>query len=112
MSGQITTVTHPGSEKQGPAANAAQHLVDGVARVLTKPRFRGWIHVYSAGAAVAAGASLIAVSWAVGSTKAGLAAFAYTAATVVMFPVSATYHRVNWQSETARKWMKRADHSM
>src|SRR5437016_674673 len=112
MSGQTTTVTHPQSESKGPAANAAQHVVDGVARALTKPRFRGWIHVYSAGAAVAAGASLIAVSWAAGSTKAGLAMFVYTAATIVMFTVSATYHRVNWQSETARKWMKRADHSM
>ncbi|REO52932.1 PAQR family membrane homeostasis protein TrhA, partial [Mycobacterium tuberculosis] len=25
---------------------------------------------------------------------------------------SATYHRVNWKSATARNWMKRADHSM
>ena len=29
-----------------------------------------------------------------------------------MFAVSGTYHRVNWKSQTARKWMKRADHSM
>ncbi|MBW0015322.1 hemolysin III family protein [Mycobacterium sp.] len=112
MSSHTSTVTHAESGSHGPAASAAQHVVDGVARVLTKPRFRGWIHVYSAGAAVAAGASLIAVSWAVSSARAGLATFAYTAATVVMFTVSATYHRVNWKSETARKWMKRLDHSM
>jgi hemolysin III len=112
MSGQITTVTNHDSESQGPAANAAQQLVDGVTRVLTKPRFRGWIHVYSAGIAVFAGASLVAVSWAVVSTRAGLATLAYTAATIVMFTVSATYHRVRWTSETAQKWMKRADHSM
>ncbi len=112
MSSQTSAVTDPDSESQGLAANTAQHLVDGVTRVLTKPRFRGWIHVYSAGAAVAAGASLIAVSWAVSSTRAGLATLAYTAATVLMFSVSATYHRVNWKSENARKWMKRLDHSM
>ena len=29
-----------------------------------------------------------------------------------MFAVSATYHRKHWKSETAHKWMKRADHSM
>jgi hemolysin III len=112
MSSQTSTVTDPDSESQGLTANTAQHLVDGVTRVLTKPRFRGWIHAYSAGAAVAAGASLIAVSWAVSSTRAGLATLAYTAATVMMFSVSATYHRVNWKSENARKWMKRLDHSM
>ena len=112
MSARSSTVTDPESESQGLAVNAAQHLVEGVARVLTKPRFRGWIHVYSAGVAVFAGASLVAVSWAVASTRAGLATLLYTAATIVMFTVSATYHRVHWKSATARKWMKRADHSM
>ena len=57
--------------------------------------------------AVVAGASLVAVSWAVVSTRAGLATLLYTAATIVMFTVSATYHRVHWTSGTARKWMKR-----
>jgi len=112
MSAQTRSVINPESEPQGPAANAAQQVVDGVARVLAKPRFRGWIHVYSAGTAVFAGASLVAVSWAVASTRAGLATLAYTVATVLMFTVSATYHRVRWTSETARKWMKRLDHSM
>ena len=121
MSGQASTVSYHEPEWEeftpaldGPNAveNAAHHLVEGVARVLNKPRFRGWIHVYSAATAVAAGASLVAVSWAVGSTKAGLATLLYTFATIIMFTVSATYHRVDWKSETARKWMKRADHSM
>ena len=113
MSGQTSTVTSPENESEGGAVSSAAHqVVDGVTRVLTKPRFRGWIHVYSAGTAVFAGATLIAVSWAVGSTRAGLATFAYTAATILMFTVSATYHRVHWKSATAVKWMKRADHSM
>lgn len=67
ISGQADTATT--AEARTPA-HAAHHLVEGVARVLTKPRFRGWIHVYSAGTAVLAGASLVAVSWAVGSAKA------------------------------------------
>jgi len=107
--------TAPESHGDTPT-NAAHQIVEGVTRVLTrplsKPRFRGWIHVYSAGTAVFAGAALVAVSWAVGSTKAGLATLTYTAATLVMFTVSATYHRVHWRSAKARKWMKRADHSM
>ena len=107
--------TAPESQDDTPA-NAAHQIVEGVTRVLTrplsKPRSAGWIHVYSAGTAVFAGAALVAVSWAVGSTKAGLATLIYTAATLVMFTVSATYHRVNWNSAKARKWMKRADHSM
>ena len=120
MNGQVSTVYQepeweqftPPDPSQSTAHNAAQHLVEGVTRVLTKPRFRGWIHVYTAGTAVFAGASLVAVSWAVGSTKAGLATLLYTLATILMFTVSATYHRVEWKSDTARKWMKRADHSM
>ena len=59
-----------------------------------------------------AGATLVSVSWAMESTRAGLATLLYTVTIVAMFAVSGTYHRVNWKSETARKWMKRADHSM
>ena len=47
-----------------------------------------------------------------GSTRAGLATLIYTFTIVAMFAVSGVYHRVHWKSETARKWMKRADHSM
>jgi hemolysin III len=121
MSGQIDTADDP-AQKDEPltasskAANAveefAEHLVEGVAHFVAKPRFRGWIHVYSAGVAVIAGATLVAVSWSLESTRAGLATLAYTAATVVMFAVSATYHRVPWKSAATAKWMKRADHSM
>jgi len=57
-------------------------------------------------------AALISVSWAVESTRAGLATFAYTVTIVAMFAVSGTYHRIHWKSETARTWMKRVDHSM
>jgi hemolysin III len=115
--GQVSTVTNAepefgSSSTDTDSGTVAEQLVEGVARVLNRPRFRGWIHVYAAGIAVLAGASLVAVSWAVASTRAGLATLGYTAATILMFTVSATYHRVNWKSATARTWMKRLDHSM
>ena len=43
-----------------------------------KPRLRGWIHVYSAVVAFIAGATLVSVSWAMESTRAGLATLLYT----------------------------------
>ena len=87
-------------------------LADGVAEFLGKPRARGWIHVYSAFIAAVAGSALVAVSWSVESTRAGIATLIYTLTIVAMFAVSGTYHRVNWKSPAARKWMKRLDHSM
>lgn len=86
--------------------------VAGDAPAMVKPRFRGWIHVHAVWVAIAAGATLVAVSWAAVSTRAGLATLTYTAATVAMFAVSAIYHRVHWNSVVARVRMKRLDHSM
>jgi hemolysin III len=77
-----------------------------------KPRLRGWIHLYCAFAAAIAGTALVAVSWALSSKLAGHSTLAYTAAIVAMFAVSALYHRVQWSSPTARKWMRQLDHSM
>ncbi len=86
-------------------------VVDGVAQFLGKPRARGWIHVYSAIVAFIAGAALVSVSWSLQGTRAGVSTLIYTFTIVAMFTVSGTYHRVNWTSPNARKWMKRLDHS-
>ena len=94
------------------AEDLPEAVADGVTQFLGKPRLRGWIHVYSAAVAVICGATLVAVSWSLQSTRAGVATLIYTLTIVAMFTVSAVYHRVNWTSPTARKWMKRADHSM
>ncbi|GFG74933.1 PAQR family membrane homeostasis protein TrhA [Mycobacterium botniense] len=85
---------------------------DGGDRRLAKPRFRGWIHVHSAAVTTVAGAALVAVSWTMVSTRAGLATLTYVMSAVAMFAVSAIYHRVQWKSLTARHRMKRLDHSM
>jgi hemolysin III len=103
------------TEPSGPIAaveGVAQDVVEGAADVLTKPRMRGWIHFYSAWLAIICGTTLVSVSWAAESRRAGHATLIYAAATVAMFAVSATYHRVQWKSAVARMRMKRLDHSM
>ncbi len=101
---------HPRRARVEPVA--AVDGVPGALDTLTRPRLRGWIHFYSAVAAFFAGATLVVVSWALVSKLAGHATLAYALAIVSMFAVSATYHRVSWQSATARTWMRRLDHSM
>ncbi|RWA20669.1 membrane protein [Mycolicibacterium brumae DSM 44177] len=96
----------------GDGIDLPEAIADGVAQFLGKPRARGWIHLYSAIIATLAGATLVAVSWAMKGLTAGLATLLYTFTIVAMFTVSATYHRVNWTSPKARIWMKRLDHSM
>lgn len=113
MSSQTSTSANSKSESEPIApGNPVEQLVEGAAAVLTKPRMRGWIHFYSAWLAIVCGATLVSVSWAVQSPRAGHSTLVYAAATVAMFAVSATYHRVNWKSVKTRKLMKRLDHSM
>ncbi len=109
------TDTAPNSDPD-PAAtvpgNPVEQFVEGAVKVLTKPRMRGWIHFVSAWLAIITGATLVSVSWAVASPRAGHSTLVYAASTVAMFAVSATYHRVNWKSDANRNLMKRLDHSM
>lgn len=111
MSGEPSTAPQPVLPAPASAvAELGEHLVEGITGV--KPRFRGWIHLYSAFVAIITGSALVAVSWSLASPRAGHSTLIYAAATVAMFAVSAIYHRVQWKSETARKLMKRLDHSM
>ena len=111
----MTVDTTEFDQSRSPTADAEdlpEAVVESVAQFLGKPRLRGWIHVYAAAVATVAGAALVSVSWAVVGTRAGLATLIYALTIVAMFAVSGTYHRMQWKSETARNWMKRADHSM
>ena len=47
-----------------------------------------------------------------GTARARIALSVYAVSLVALFGVSALYHRINWQSLTARDWMRRLDHSM
>jgi hemolysin III len=89
-----------------------QVLADAVTNILERPRARGWIHLFSAITAVIAGTALVSVAVIRASPMAGWATLIYTTTIVAMFSVSAVYHRVQWRSREAEKWMKRADHSM
>jgi hemolysin III len=109
LSGETQVATEP--RTSGPV-DTAEQVLQSAADALTKPRARGWIHLVSAVFAVAAGATLISVSWPLRGLQAGLATFVYTGAIVGMFTVSAVYHRVTWKSAQARIRMKRLDHSM
>ncbi|HWE91162.1 MAG TPA: hemolysin III family protein [Pseudonocardiaceae bacterium] len=77
-----------------------------------RPRLRGWLHFWSFFVAIATGATLIALAASTVSAKAALATSVYGATVLGLFGVSALYHRRTWVTATARRWMKRLDHSM
>nr|WP_253647826.1 hemolysin III family protein [Williamsia deligens] len=73
---------------------------------------RGWIHLYSGFVAIATGIALVTVAAALAGPVAAVSCAVYAVTVCGVFGVSATYHRVQWSTESARRWMKRADHSM
>jgi hemolysin III len=70
-----------------------------------KPLLRGWLHLVALPAALLAGGVLLAQT-----TKARGACFTYVGALIVLFGVSALYHRPMWSPRT-RNWLGRLDHS-
>src|SRR5829696_6997408 len=76
----------------------------------TRPRMRGWLHLFSFFGAIVAGAVLIPLAY-VESVRAGLSVTLYSLTICGLFGVSALYHRRRW---SPRGWriMKRLDHSM
>jgi hemolysin III len=73
-----------------------------------RPRFRGVTHKYAFFASLITGAVLLLVA---PTRKAGAAAAIYAASVSALFGTSALYHRITWQP-SARRWMRRLDHSM
>ena len=80
--------------------------------VRTRPRARGWIHLYSAIVATLTSLVMIPIAALRVGVGAALACSIYALTLIGLFTVSATYHRHTWTSTRARTWMKRADHSM
>ena len=76
---------------------------------VVKPRLRGVLHQWAFFVSVIAGAVLVLVAPA---GRATLATAIYALTVAGLFGVSAVYHRVNWVSAAARRWMRRLDHSM
>jgi hemolysin III len=74
-----------------------------------KPRLRGVSHQWAFAAFAVLGVVLVLAA---PSGRATLAAAIYATSVIAMFGVSALYHRHTWISATARRWMRRLDHSM
>jgi hemolysin III len=74
-----------------------------------KPRLRGVWHKWACVWSVPLGVALVMVAH---SARARLAVSVYAVTLVALFGVSALYHCVNWNSISARRWMRRLDHSM
>jgi hemolysin III len=76
-----------------------------------KPRLRGWLHAYAAVISIGTGAAMVAVASALRGGSAAATTAIYSATVTLLFGTSALYHRMNW-SPSARRLMKRLDHSM
>ncbi len=95
-----------GPDSEDPVPNPADSLV-----ALVKPRMRGWIHTWATGIAAVAVIALVATAATISAT-AVVATLIYGLTICALFGISATYHRITWQTVQARIRMKRADHSM
>jgi hemolysin III len=73
----------------------------------TKPLWRGWIHAGTFPLAIALGVVLICLAHG-GPAKAAAAIF--MASSLLLFGISATYHRINW-SPKVKAVFRRLDHS-
>jgi hemolysin III len=78
-----------------------------VAEGVVKPRLRGWLHLGTAPATLAAGIVLVVLS-PTAATRVGSAV--YAVCSVLLFTVSAVYHRGRWSPRVSGV-LKRFDHA-
>jgi len=76
---------------------------------IPKPRLRGVSHQWAFYFSLVAGLALVLAA---PDGRARLAAAIYAVSVAALFGTSALYHRVTWASQSARRWMRRLDHSM
>ena len=88
----------PGTQREQDVSNPV---------ALVKPRLRGVSHQYAAYIAAPVGLLLTLKAT---SRKAAIGSLVYTVSLVVLFSISALYHRPTWQPQQ-RKWMRRLDHA-
>jgi hemolysin III len=74
-----------------------------------KPRLRGVLHQWAFAVSLVAGVNLVLEA---GSARARLALAVYALSVAGLFGTSALYHRVDWRTLGARRWMRRLDHTM
>ncbi|HEU4807132.1 MAG TPA: hemolysin III family protein, partial [Homoserinimonas sp.] len=80
---------------------------DEVAHPEPKPTWRGWIHAGTFPVAILLGAVLITLA---DGTAAKVSSAVFVVSSLLLFGVSALYHRLNW-SDRARRVLKRLDHA-
>ncbi len=73
-----------------------------------KPRLRGVSHKWAFYVSLVLGAALVLTA---PSGRAMIAAAVYAVCVALLFGSSALYHRIDWRSTSARRWMRRVDHS-
>lgn len=74
-----------------------------------KPRLRGVLHQWAFAASVVAGAVLVLEA---GSARVRFVMAIYALSVAALFGTSALYHRIDWRTLRARRWMRRLDHTM
>jgi hemolysin III len=87
-----------------PVDDAAVRLAE---LLMIKPKWRGWIHTVAAPLALAAGIILVAVA---PTADRKITSAIYAATGVLLFGISAIYHRGNW-SPGVKMVLKRLDHT-
>jgi hemolysin III len=76
---------------------------------LARPRLRGVSHQWAFFCSLVTGSVLVIAAPAGRPT---VASAIYAASVAALFGTSALYHRVTWPTVSARRWMRRLDHSM
>jgi hemolysin III len=74
-----------------------------------KPRLRGVLHQWAFEVSLLAGIGLVLEA---GSARARVAVAVYALSVAALFGTSALYHRVDWRTLSARRWVRRLDHTM
>lgn len=99
------------NEKTETVRTGIGHLADSIEELVAevKPTLRGWLHLGIAPLVLAGGIVLIALS---PNSRAAVGAIVYTAAALLLFTVSAVYHRGNghWTART-HAFLQRWDHA-
>jgi hemolysin III len=108
--GQAATTVLKEGERIERAWTAADFADDDWDHPDTRPKLRGWLHLWAFVGAIVLGAVLIPLASVLGA-RAGVSVAVYSLTICGLFGISALYHRRRW-SPRGWKIMKRLDHSM
>jgi hemolysin III len=76
---------------------------------VAKPRLRGVLHQWGFAGSLLTGTVLVLEA---GSQRARIAMSIYAVSVAALLGTSALYHRTNWRTLKAHRWMRRLDHTM